>query len=211
MGCMATKEIVRTERRRLNKTQRRRWEWVLYLFLTMSSCNFGVVATGSINFSAFPAACLLCFSIFRKNVVCINWLKNIGKMPLTRQQRRGISIRRARRIFFLFMLWRMYSANTRAFWVHPLFEERRKKGEFYMLYPDLRHFPPKFFAMYRMNPRKFDHLLSLVGPHLEKQWTNMRSPISSEQKLVVTLRWAIILIINWNEQETSFKCTKLLF
>ena len=34
-----------------------------------------------------------------------------------------------------------------------------------MLYPDLRHFPLKFFAMYHMNPRKFDHLLSLVGSH----------------------------------------------
>ena len=85
------------------------------------------------------------------------------------------------------MMWRIYSAKTRAFWVHPLFEERRQKGDFYVLYPDLRHFAPKFFAMYRMNPQNFDRLLGLVGPHLEKKWTKMRAPISLEQKLVVTL------------------------
>ena len=125
-------------------------------------------------------------------------------MPLSRQQYCQINGRRARRLFLLFMMWRIYSSNTRAFWVHPLFEERRQKGEFYVLYPDfskehrqkgefyvlypdLRHFSPKFFAIYRMNPRKFDRLLTLVGPHLEKKWTKMRAPISPEQKLVVTL------------------------
>ena len=85
------------------------------------------------------------------------------------------------------MMWRIYSANTRAFWVHLLFEECRQKGEFYVLYPELRHFVPKFFAMYRMNPRKFDRPLTLVGPHLENKETKMRAPISPEQKLVVTL------------------------
>ena len=88
----------------------------------------------------------------------------------------------------MFMLWRLYSVNTRMFWVHPIYGLRKEKGEFYTLYPDLRHFQPKFFAMYRMNPRKFDHLLTLLTPHLEKKWTKMRNPISAEQKLVITLR-----------------------
>ena len=140
-----------------------------------------------INIGTFSAACFLCFSISKKNVVCFKIIKNIEKMPLSRQQYCQINSRRVRRLFLLFMIWKIYSANTRAFWVQPLFEEHRQKGEFYVLYPDLRHFAPKFFAMYRMNPRKFDRLLTLVGPHLEKKWTKMRAPISLEQKLVVTL------------------------
>ena len=109
-------------------------------------------------------------------------------MPLTHHQHREIANRRARRVFFIYMLWRLYSANTRGFWVHPIYNLRTEKGEFYTLYPDLRHFQPKFFAMYRMNPWKFDRLLALVGPRLQKKWTKMRSPLSPEQKLVITLR-----------------------
>ena len=141
-----------------------------------------------INIGTFSAACFLCFSIFKKNVICLTIGKNLEKMPLSRQQYRQINSRRARRLFLLFMMWRIYSANTRAFWVHPLFEDCRQKGEFYVLYPDLRHFVPKFFAMYRMNPQKIDRLLGLVSPHLEKKWTKMTAPISLEQKLVVTLK-----------------------
>ena len=35
--------------------------------------------------------------------------------------------------------------NIREVWVHPLHEDRIEKGEFYTLYPDLRHYPLKFF------------------------------------------------------------------
>ena len=112
-------------------------------------------------------------------------------MPLNRDQRRQITNRRLRRVFFIFMLWRIYIANVRSVWVHPINARRLEKGEFYTLYPDLRHFQPKFFAMYRMNPRKFDQLLRLVGPRLEKKWTKMRNPLSPKQKLVITLRYVI--------------------
>ena len=44
--------------------------------------------------------------------------------------------------------------SSRSVWVHPTNSLRMQKGEFYTLYPDLRHFQPKFFSMYRMNPRK---------------------------------------------------------
>ena len=99
-----------------------------------------------IDIGAFSAACFLCFGIFNKNVICFKFIKNIGKMPLSRQQYREINSRRARRLFFLFMMWRIYSASTRAFWVHPLFEEHRQKGEIYVLYLDLRNFALNFFC-----------------------------------------------------------------
>ena len=73
-------------------------------------------------------------------------------------------------------------------WVHPLNELRLDKGEFYTLYPDLRHFAPKFFNMYRMSVPKFDRLLWKISPLIEKKWTNMRERLSAEHKLVLTLR-----------------------
>ena len=53
-------------------------------------------------------------------------------------------------------------------WVHPLNHMRAEKGEFYTLYPDLRHFPKHFFCMYRMTVQKFDELLEILEPHLRK-------------------------------------------
>ena len=76
----------------------------------------------------------------------------------------------------------------REVWVHPLNRTRTGKGEFYTLYPDLRHYPKKFFAVFRMDKNKFDNLLQRVAPRLLKQDTNYRASISPEQQLVVTLR-----------------------
>ena len=77
---------------------------------------------------------------------------------------------------------------NRDFWVHPINLLREKKGEFYTLYQDLRHFRARFIGMYRMNVEKFKDLLQKVSPHITKSWTYMRTPISAEQKLVITLR-----------------------
>ena len=73
-------------------------------------------------------------------------------------------------------------------WVHLLNDLRLDKGEFYTIYPDLRHFAPKFFNMYRMSVPEFDRLLWKISPLIEKKWTNMREPLSAEHKLVLTLR-----------------------
>ena len=77
---------------------------------------------------------------------------------------------------------------NREIWVHPLNLDREKKGEFYTLYPDLHNFQKEFFAMYCMNPAKFDELLRILEPRLWRSNTNMRKAISPEQKLVITLR-----------------------
>ena len=55
---------------------------------------------------------------------------------------------------------------TRIIWVHPLNDDQYYKGEFYVLYPDLRNYPAKFFTMYRMSVSKFDELLELLTPAL---------------------------------------------
>ena len=63
-------------------------------------------------------------------------------------------------------------------WVPPINNERPEKGEFYQLYPNLRHFPMRFFCMYRMNIEKFDELLRKLEPYLKKKYSNFQSSIS---------------------------------
>ena len=112
-------------------------------------------------------------------------------MALSRVRRRQIREKMRRRVFLIFMMWRIYITSSRSVWVHPINSLHMQKGEFYTLYLDLRHFQPKFFSMYHMNPRKFDRLLTLVSPKIQKKWTKFQSPLSPEQKLVITLRYVI--------------------
>ena len=65
---------------------------------------------------------------------------------------------------------------------------RKEKGEFYNLYPDLRHYHKHFNGMYHMDVENFEELLAKIKPLIMKKWTYMHEPISAEQKLVITLR-----------------------
>ena len=72
-------------------------------------------------------------------------------MALSHVRRRQIREEMRRRVFLIFMMWRIYIASSRSVWVDQIKSLHMQKGEFYTLYPDLRHFQPKFFSMYRMN------------------------------------------------------------
>ena len=109
-------------------------------------------------------------------------------LELVKMLRRGVrTISQRKRRFLLLLLWQL-QMHIREIWIQPLNEDRIEKGEFYNLYPDLRHYPAKFFQVYRMSVTKFDFLLTKLAPHLRKKATNLRQPISSEQMLVLTLR-----------------------
>ena len=45
------------------------------------------------------------------------------------------------------------------------------------------------FRYLRMSPERFEHLLSLVGPTIQKKDTHLRESISAEQRLVITIRF----------------------
>ena len=62
------------------------------------------------------------------------------------------------------------------------------KGKFFLMYPDLRKYPAKFFHTYRMSIRQFDNLLHLLRPVIEKKINNYRETISAEEWLVIALR-----------------------
>ena len=112
--------------------------------------------------------------------------RNFHLILQTKRRRRQIAYRKLK-VFALYMLWQMNQVH-REFWIHPLNVERSQKGEFYTHYADHRHYPERFFQLYRMNVMKFDELLHKVTPYLRKKELNLRETISVEQRLVITLR-----------------------
>ena len=75
----------------------------------------------------------------------------------------------------------MLEEVQRSCWVHPINVLSKEKGEFYTLYPDLRHCHKCFIGMYRMDVEKFEELLAKISPFITKKCTFMREPISAEQ------------------------------
>ena len=92
-----------------------------------------------------------------------------------------------RRVLLVYLL---VTANLleRELWVHPFCQEATTKGKFFLMYPNLRKYPAKFFCTYCMMVRQFDNLLHLLTPVISKQINNYRKSISAEERLVITLR-----------------------
>ena len=106
---------------------------------------------------------------------------------MNRRHYRKLATHRKRRIFVVFFMM-MLEEVQRSCWVHPINVLHKEKGEFYTLYPDLRHYHKRFIGMYWMDVEKFQELLAKISPFITKKCTFMREPISAEQKLVITLR-----------------------
>ncbi|XP_068091227.1 uncharacterized protein [Hyperolius riggenbachi] len=79
--------------------------------------------------------------------------------------------------------------RTRRYWVHPMLQERRRKGQFRTLYRDLRHHPEKFFGYTRMSVSSFDGLLAKLKDALRRQDTNFHLAITPTERLLITLRF----------------------
>ena len=94
-------------------------------------------------------------------------------------------------LVLLVMLDKVENEDTgRRFWVRKIFQERKKYGLYHILTDELRLFDKEyFFRFVRMTPQRFEHWLSLVGPHLQRSTTKMREPISPAVRLVLTLRF----------------------
>ena len=88
------------------------------------------------------------------------------------------------------MLDKVENEDTgRRFWVRKIFQERKKYGLYHILTDELRLFDKEyFFRFVRMTPQRFEQLLSLVGPHLQRTTTKMREPISPAERLVFSFR-----------------------
>ena len=104
------------------------------------------------------------------------------------------ALNRRRRLLLLLLLVRRRARRgqrrTRRTWVRKINSNRVNLGEFHSLIQEMRlsdH--DSFFKYFRMSPSRFDHLLSLIGPKIQRQNTNLRSAISPAERLAVTLRF----------------------
>ena len=99
--------------------------------------------------------------------------------------------RRRRRLILLLLLVRLRKKRQKKrFWIRSIFKSRKTNGEFCNLIQELRTNDRQYFFRYfRMNPERFDHLLELVRPRIEKQNTRFRKAISAEERLALTLRF----------------------
>ena len=89
--------------------------------------------------------------------------------------------------FAVALLLLQLNFNVRRMWVHPINNLRFEKGEYFVLYADLRKYEDKFFNWYRMSTKKFDYLLKLIQRRIFRRNTNYRESISTEEQLVITL------------------------
>ena len=73
---------------------------------------------------------------------------------------------------------------NREIWIHPLNEDRARKGEFFNLYCDQQYFGDKFFENYQMSVAQFNEILRKITPLIKKD-TNFRKAITPEEKLSI--------------------------
>ena len=91
--------------------------------------------------------------------------------------------RRGRRRFVLI-------PNLRKVWVCPLFCQREEFGSYNILFKELwLNDREQFFRYFHMSPESLDYLLQLVEPHIRKNKTKFRDPISPEVRLALVLRY----------------------
>ncbi|GFR66223.1 nuclease harbi1-like protein [Elysia marginata] len=78
--------------------------------------------------------------------------------------------------------------RRRKYWVHRIFKRRERFGEYHHLVDEILNDEEKCISYLRMRP-PFHMLLDMVGPAIEKRTTNFRRPLSSRERLVITLRY----------------------
>ncbi|XP_040203443.1 protein ANTAGONIST OF LIKE HETEROCHROMATIN PROTEIN 1-like [Rana temporaria] len=94
-------------------------------------------------------------------------------------------------LLFVLHVWQriLQQRPQRRFWVHPIHQMHSERGQFVLLYRELREHPDKFRNYTRMSISTFDFLLDLLTPFLSRQDTNCRDAISPCERLLITLRY----------------------
>ena len=83
-------------------------------------------------------------------------------------------------------------------WVRPYITQREEKGAYHNLLAELYDFDvPGFTNFMRMTPEFFLMIKARVHPHLVRQATNYRGPLSVGMKLAITFcgHWGVIPVI----------------
>ena len=97
--------------------------------------------------------------------------------------------RRLLLLLYLRRRWRRRLKYLKRFWVGLIFRRREQYGEYFKLVQEMKNEDHEsYFAYFRMLPRHFNYLLSLVKPLITKCNTR-RDTISPAERLALTLRY----------------------
>lgn len=77
--------------------------------------------------------------------------------------------------------------RVRRYWVHPVWRSN-EEHRFFKIMNELLYYPDRFQEVYKMTTNCFNIILSKVKPNLQKRYTNWRTPICPEERLLITLR-----------------------
>ena len=87
-------------------------------------------------------------------------------------------------------------------WVRPWLLQREEKGAYHNIMAELYATDiPGFTSFMRMTPESFEMIKTRLKPHLARQATNYRAPISVAEKLALTIRY-----LATGESYTSLSC-----
>ena len=82
------------------------------------------------------------------------------------------------------------ASKPKRLWVRTIMSEHEEHSQFYVLVRQLQvHDREYFFKYLRMSPNRFEHLLKLVAPFIQKKKCRSRRPLSSAKRPVSTLRY----------------------
>ena len=74
-------------------------------------------------------------------------------------------------------------------WVRPWLLQKEERGAYHNIMAELYATDiPGFINFMRMTPEFFEMIKTRLEPHLAKQATNYRAPISVGEKLALTIR-----------------------
>ena len=152
--------------------------WPIHLFCVHLLCINAAVCDLHV-FCTYYTSLYQCCSVFHLCPVCY-LIADMDGVANSLQRIRILRLLQHRR--------RERERNSRRVWVRPVLACREQEGEFQSLIPDLRRDPEGHLRYFRMSSDCFDHILDLIKQDIQKQDTNMRRPISPEERLAVTLR-----------------------
>jgi len=93
-----------------------------------------------------------------------------------------------KRVIYVYIMNRVLKKKRqRKWWTHPI-NSSRLQGAFYALYSDLKADEEKFFNYFRMSSPTFEELVSKLKDGIIRQDTVMRSSISPEEAVALTVR-----------------------
>lgn len=78
--------------------------------------------------------------------------------------------------------------KRKAYWVHEMFKQRKKEGEYWTARRHLLADKKKFYSYYYMPQCVFYNILSHIEDSISKQNTRFREAITPEEKLAVILK-----------------------